>query len=124
MVQYEDHTGTFTHHQLCPKCDGTGRPKLQTREQMHSGTGMSNPLLIETVPAVVRLTDALRAIAVMDVYTRDGEEPAHELMRRIAIEALEQFPRGGCPGPASLTVNRSARQPASRRGGPRTPGEG
>lgn len=32
--------------------------------------------------------DALRAIAYMDFYTRDGEEPAYETMRKIALRAL------------------------------------
>lgn len=27
MIQYEDPSGTYTHHELCPKCQGTGRPQ-------------------------------------------------------------------------------------------------
>ena len=31
MVQYEDQSGTFTHHQLCSKCQGTGRARAAIR---------------------------------------------------------------------------------------------
>lgn len=37
-----------------------------------------------------RMYDALLAIAYMDVYTRPGEEPAHEVMRKIALRSLEE----------------------------------
>jgi len=37
------------------------------------------------------MEDALLGIAYMDVYTREGEKPAHEVMRGIAKEALKKL---------------------------------
>jgi hypothetical protein len=37
---------------------------------------------------LVRFRAALHGIAYMDVLTRDGEKPAHEVMREIALRAL------------------------------------
>lgn len=37
------------------------------------------------------LTAALIHIATMDVYTRDGEKPAHEIMRDISRATLERW---------------------------------
>ena len=45
---------------------------------------MHNEILYRT-----RLENALLHIATMDVYTRDGEQEPHELMRAIACDALE-----------------------------------
>jgi hypothetical protein len=39
------------------------------------------------------LRAALTGIAVMDVYTRPGEEPAAEVMRQCAKDALGRTPR-------------------------------
>ncbi len=36
-----------------------------------------------------KLEAALLSIELMDVYTREGEDPAHEVMRKIAREARE-----------------------------------
>ena len=36
-----------------------------------------------------RYEAALLAIIHMDVYTRDGEAPAHEVMREIAVKAVK-----------------------------------
>lgn len=41
------------------------------------------------VDEIEKARDALLAIAYMDVLTRDGEEPPHETMRKIALKALE-----------------------------------
>lgn len=48
----------------------------------------SKDIVEEAATEIERLRGVLRHIAVMDVYTRDGEEPIHELMRRLAWEAI------------------------------------
>jgi hypothetical protein len=40
------------------------------------------------------MEDALQAIATMDVFTREGEKPAHEVMRDLAKTALIGIPPG------------------------------
>jgi hypothetical protein len=49
---------------------------------------------IERPHRVKMMENALQAIATMDVYTRDGEKPAHEVMRDIARTALIGIPPG------------------------------
>lgn len=44
--------------------------------------------LRQAADEIDRLHSALRGIACMDCYTREGEEPAHLLMMRLAKEAL------------------------------------
>lgn len=46
-----------------------------------------------SVARLVTMKDALLGIAHMDVYTRDGEKPAHEVMREIALAALKEIER-------------------------------
>lgn len=48
------------------------------------------------------MEDALRAIAMMDVFTREGEKPPHEVMRDLAKTALIGIPAGSGPGHSHL----------------------
>lgn len=49
----------------------------------------------ETNNKINRLTSALLAIAHMDCFTRPGEQPAAELMRDLAQQALAHTDGGG-----------------------------
>lgn len=47
------------------------------------------PIQKQAADEIERLRNILLGIAMMDALTREGEEPAHELMRRMAKEALQ-----------------------------------
>jgi hypothetical protein len=56
------------------------------------GDCSSSPLIER--PRIQLMEDALRTIATMDVFTRPGEKPPHEVMRGLAKAALIGIPAG------------------------------
>ena len=47
------------------------------------------PVLLEAADRLEKLNGVLLNISLMDCYTREGEEPVHEMMIRQAQEAIK-----------------------------------
>lgn len=58
--------------------------------QLRSFHGLKGwPVLREAADRIDAMNGALLNISLMDCYTREGEEPIHELMMRLAAEAAK-----------------------------------